>query len=198
MVSTSGLLLVQAKQLVRKEVDIGKASEGARLSRLKSAEDLECRNASRMLVGRYKPGTMVLVYQSYLDNQHSGKDLPCWVGPYAVASIEGNGSYQRRELDGTLLRHRTAAERVQLFFFRKASDIIVTTIVDEDSEDEDEQMPPADVVAAGPPVPAAISTPWTNDLQDPQSALHNPTPAPESLSSSSKDNTPPLRRSTRT
>ena len=55
-------------------------------------------------VDHFDMGQKVLYYNAPLDNQHTGKLLPKWKGPYFVHEIRSDGSYRLRTIDGKLLR----------------------------------------------------------------------------------------------
>ena len=46
----------------------------------------------------------VLYYKAAQDNQHTGKLLPKWKGPYFIHEVQSNGSYKIRTLDGKILK----------------------------------------------------------------------------------------------
>jgi hypothetical protein len=49
-------------------------------------------------------GQKVLYYKAAQDNQHTGKLLPKWKGPYFIHEVHTNGSYKLRTIDGKLLK----------------------------------------------------------------------------------------------
>jgi hypothetical protein len=52
----------------------------------------------------FRIGQKVLYYKASRDNQHTGKLLPKWEGPYYVHEICANGSYRIRNGNGKLLK----------------------------------------------------------------------------------------------
>jgi len=49
-------------------------------------------------------GQKVLYYKAAQDNQHTGKLLPKWKGPYFIHEVQLNGSYKIRTIDGKVLK----------------------------------------------------------------------------------------------
>ena len=52
----------------------------------------------------FRVGQKVLYYKAAQDNQHTGKLLPKWKGPYVVHHVGTNGSYHLKTLDDKLLK----------------------------------------------------------------------------------------------
>ncbi|KAJ8454791.1 hypothetical protein ONZ51_g12825 [Trametes cubensis] len=117
--STEDLLECRIKQLARREQDIGQAVEHQYQSRLRAVDDYMRRNAHRLRLAEYEPGTWVLVHETWLDAQHGHKGALRWAGPYVVFKRDESGSYLLRELDGTLMRSRVAGNRLKIFYFRE-------------------------------------------------------------------------------
>jgi hypothetical protein len=77
------------------------------------------------------------VYDSNLDNQHkpSRKFARRWFGPYAVTSVNDNGTYHLAELDGTRVVVPVAGKRVKMF--KKRHDDEPDLRNEESNDDED-------------------------------------------------------------
>ncbi|OBZ65135.1 hypothetical protein A0H81_14865 [Grifola frondosa] len=114
---TDGLIALRLQQITRREKDIGRATEKLNKARAKAVEDYEKRNAGRIQTEMLAVGTLVLVHQTWLDNQHGNKGALRWAGPYVVRKVVDR-FYQLMELDGTEMRGAFAADRVKRFFHR--------------------------------------------------------------------------------
>jgi len=53
---------------------------------------------------QFSAGEKVLYYKAPMDNQHSGKLLPKWKGPYYIHETCGNGAYRIRSADGKVIK----------------------------------------------------------------------------------------------
>lgn len=115
--STEDLLTLRARQLERREEDIGIASENVLKTRQRAVDDYMKRNAHRIRHEPYEVGTWVLLHETWLDGQHGNKGALRWAGPYVVHSRREN-TYMLRELDGSLLRSHVAGSRLKMFYFR--------------------------------------------------------------------------------
>ncbi len=115
--STEDLLALRAKQLERREEDIGIASANTLKTRQRAVDDYMRRNAHRIRHKQYEVGSWVLLHETWLDAQHGNKGALRWAGPYVVHGVSEN-TYMLRELDGSLLRSRVAGSRLRMFYFR--------------------------------------------------------------------------------
>ncbi|KAI0069942.1 hypothetical protein K474DRAFT_1566307, partial [Panus rudis PR-1116 ss-1] len=113
--NTSDLIALRLKQIARRESDIGKAIDKLNHERAKSTA---AKNARKVPQVPLAPGTLVLVHQTWLDNQHGNKGKLRWAGPYVVRNIVDGRFYTLMELDGTVMKGAFAADRVKQFFQR--------------------------------------------------------------------------------
>ena len=70
-----------------------------------------------MISGDYQRGSLVLVWNNFLDFQFGNKGALRWQGPYAVVQRRPSGAYVLAELDGTVLVKPFAARRLKLYHF---------------------------------------------------------------------------------
>jgi hypothetical protein len=119
------LLALRMRQIARRDEDIIAASKKSLISRTKSAAYFFEKHKNRIVTGNYEPGTLVLVYNEYLDNQFGKKGLPRWNGPFVVIQKRPSGAFVLAELDGSVWRKPVAASRVKLFHTRKIIDPII-------------------------------------------------------------------------
>ena len=118
--STEDLLALRIKQLARREEDIGIAVEHLTIARQRAIDDYHRRNASRIRMDNLKPGTWVLLHETWLDAQHGNKGALHWAGPFVIDSLLSRSrSYHLREIDGTLLRATAPADRLKIFYYRE-------------------------------------------------------------------------------
>ena len=96
------LISARIMQLSRHDEFIGEASKKAEKARAKAAEYFNECNKARMTSGDYKRGSLVLVWNNYLDFQFRNKGALRWQGPYIVIQHRPSGAYVLAELDGTV------------------------------------------------------------------------------------------------
>ncbi|MBV8803378.1 MAG: hypothetical protein JO131_10550, partial [Gammaproteobacteria bacterium] len=64
----------------------------------------------------FNVGQKVLYYHAARDNQHTGKLLPKWKGPFVVHETGENGSYRLRSLDGKLFKTLVNGSLLKTYF----------------------------------------------------------------------------------
>lgn len=126
--STKQLLAIRIKQLSRRDEDLAEGSAKQKKKREKAAEAFWRKHERSVFAGNYEPGTIVLVYQSWLDDQYGSKGALRWYGPYIVVQRRPSGSYILSELDGTILKKPQAAARVKLFHYRERTDPLIRSV----------------------------------------------------------------------
>lgn len=114
---TADLLALRLKQITRREVDIGRAMDRVNENRKKAVEAHERKYAGKIQKEMWPIGTLVLVHQTWLDNQHGHKGALRWAGPYVVRRVIDR-FYELMELDGTIMKGAFAADRIKKFFYR--------------------------------------------------------------------------------
>jgi hypothetical protein len=118
--TTEELLRVWIMQFVWRDEDIGKASMKQQALRQKVADYFYKKNKNHIVTGNYEPGTRVLVYNKFMDNQHGLKGHLRWSGPYVVVQKRPLGAFMLAELDGNVFKKPIAALRVKLFYTRES------------------------------------------------------------------------------
>jgi len=114
--TTAELLVARARQLERREEDIGEAQENVRKSRLRNKGYFD--NNRWVRVQTIEIGDMVLMYNSSLDKQWSQKLKNKWLGLYKIREIGETGTYLLNELDGTEFQGILAGDRIKKFLAR--------------------------------------------------------------------------------
>jgi Integrase zinc binding domain/Integrase core domain len=69
-------------------------------------------------VDKFRVGQKVLYYKAAQDNQHTGKLLPKWKGPYVVHHVGTNGSYRLKTLDDKLLKSAVNGNLLKAYYER--------------------------------------------------------------------------------
>lgn len=111
------LLAVRTRQLERRPGDLEEAAAAVRRSRERNKKLFDA--GRRLRKEPLLPEDMVLLYNSSLDKQWSGKLRNRWMGPYRIAEVNPErGTYKLKELDGTELKGFFPGERVKRFFPR--------------------------------------------------------------------------------
>ena len=135
--TTEELLAIRAIQLAHRDDDIEEASATLLQSRIRSTRDWAQRNEHTLVEGNYKPGTIVLVYNSVLQMQHGRKGEIRWIGPYRVRKQNTRGSYELNELDGTPIDAVFAGNRLKKYHQR---DRIPKAVQSKNSSNESNEM----------------------------------------------------------
>ena len=123
--STTDLLALRMAQLKERDDNIDQASKDLEAQRRKNAQAFWDKYGKPQYKNPIKPGTMVLVYKNFLDNQQGNKGALRWFGPYYVVENRPSGAYVLAELDGTVLSKPIAAQRVKMFYFRENNEPII-------------------------------------------------------------------------
>ena len=91
-------------------------------------------------------GDIVLLHNTKLLTQQTGKDENKWFGPYRITKANTNGSYYLEELDGTLLKKAVAGDRLKIFRRRDQTKAIVDDDIksENDTQDDVEETTPDD------------------------------------------------------
>ena len=99
-ISREELLVVRICQLKRRPKGIEQAA--TKLEEVQKMNKGHFDQTHQLWPKKIEEGHYVLVYDSYLDNQHlsAWKFAKQWFGPYVVTSVNDNGTYQLTELDG--------------------------------------------------------------------------------------------------
>ena len=70
-----------------------------------------------MTSGDYRCGSLILVWNNYLDFQFGNKGALRWQGPYVVVQRRPSGAYILAELDGTVFTKPFTARCLKLYHF---------------------------------------------------------------------------------
>jgi hypothetical protein len=120
--STKDLLAVRAYQIRKMRVDRQSASKRNIDSRVKAANDYAAKNARRLVSGRYYKDEYVLVAlkgPGIVRGANLPKSADTWAGPFKVVKRYKSGSYQLKELDGTILKGAVPVSHLKPFYTRK-------------------------------------------------------------------------------
>ena len=116
---TSSLLAARARQLERRQEDIGRAV--GRLRESREANKRYFDEMARLRVEELQLGNLVLMHETRIEQTHSAKLEARWRGPYRIAErAEKLGTYKLEELDGTPLTGWTDGSRLKKFFVRES------------------------------------------------------------------------------
>ena len=99
--SREELLVAQIRQLEQRSEDVERAKEKLCAARVNNKGQFD--RTYRLWPKKIEESDWVLVYDTSLDSQHKAvhKFARRWFGPYAVTSVNDNGTYHLVELDGT-------------------------------------------------------------------------------------------------
>ena len=138
-ISTEELIAIRARQLAKREEDIEKMQETVTASRIKNLERFEKRHGSQIVDFDFKPGSLVLVRNSRIEESLNRKTKPRYNGPYVVIRKKAGPSYIVAELDGAQSQLRVAGFRLIPYLARtETRDPSFATLPDdEDSTSED-------------------------------------------------------------
>ncbi|KAJ8457162.1 hypothetical protein ONZ45_g18426 [Pleurotus djamor] len=110
--STADLIAYRARQFRKRPEDIENMCVKILKSRIQSIEQFEKKFVSNIHDYDFKPGALVLVRNSRLDNDLSGKMKARYAGPMVVVRRTKGGSYVLSELDGAVSALRFGAFHV--------------------------------------------------------------------------------------
>jgi hypothetical protein len=130
--STEDLIALRARQLSKRPEDLDKMREIVTTSRRRNLERFEKQHNSRIVDFDFKPGALVLIRNSRVEEALNRKTKPRYVGPMVVVRKTPGMSYVVAELDGTESKLHIAGYRVIPYFPRSKTDFPVTeaTIAD--------------------------------------------------------------------
>ena len=116
--STEELIAVRAQQLAKRPEDIAKMQDVVADSRAKNLIQFEKRHASRIIDFDFKPGALVLVRNTRVEESLNRKTKPRYLGPMVVVRKTAGTSYIVAELDGAQSDLRVAGFRLIPYFSR--------------------------------------------------------------------------------
>lgn len=116
--STSDLLALRIRQLMKKPEDTAKAAALLKKTHFCSKEIFERRYRHRLRKDIYQQGELILVRNKAVENSADRKQYPRYLGPYQVIRQTKGGSYIVAELDGAVWRKGVAVFRLLPFVSR--------------------------------------------------------------------------------
>ena len=109
---------MRARQIQRRDEDMEETALFLQRQRMEGKETLDTLNNLRSI--ELTEGQLILLHDTKLDNQHTGKLTFRWLGPYKIQqTIVDKGTYKLCELDGTLLAGTFAGNRLKPFHARQ-------------------------------------------------------------------------------
>jgi hypothetical protein len=128
IIDRADLIAMRARQLERRETDVEEALH--RMQRVKEAGAAYFDETHVIRNQALQPGDYVLLHNSIRNEDHSskGKLRFRWLGPYQIDKAKRGGSYNLREIDGTVLHSMNGepesfnGDRLKRFFFRDGGD----------------------------------------------------------------------------
>ena len=138
-ITTEELITVRARQLAKRPEDIANLQETVTKSRHANLERFKKHFGSRIVDFDFKPGSLVLVRNTRIEESLNRKTKPRYVGPMVVVRKTIGTSYIVAELDGMQSQLRVAGFRLIPYFPRTniSLPIISTLSDDEDATEED-------------------------------------------------------------
>jgi len=128
--TTDELIATCTRQLQAREKDLSSIRDNIVKSCLASARDFERRYAHTIKTPSFKPGELVLVWNSAVESEHSRKMKPRYFGPMVVLTESRNGSYRLAELDGAVSKLRYATFHLVPYHSRSHAFIAVEDLLD--------------------------------------------------------------------
>jgi hypothetical protein len=116
--STDDLIALRARQLQKRPEDLAAIADRLYKARQESVKDFMVRNAHSIIDYDLRPGALILVRNSSVDNELNRKIKPRFFGPMVVVQRTQGGSYRLAELDGTVSKMIYAAFRLVPYFPR--------------------------------------------------------------------------------
>jgi hypothetical protein len=116
--STESLVALRAQQLAKRPEDLALLKEKVTKSRQEYLKQFEKRHQSRIIDFDFKPGSLVLVRNTRIEESLNRKTKPRYLGPMVVIRKTEGTSYEVAELDGAESMLRVAGFRVIPYFPR--------------------------------------------------------------------------------
>jgi hypothetical protein len=138
-ITTEELVAVRARQLAKRPEEIADMQRTITQSRQTNLERFEKRHASQIIDFDFKPGALVLVRNSRIEEALNRKTKPRYTGPMVVVRKTPGTSYIIAELDGSQSQLRVAGFRLIPYFPRvNTSTPLVSNLPDYQDATEDD------------------------------------------------------------
>jgi hypothetical protein len=137
--TTEQLLAVRALQIRQLHMDRQKAASKNMQTRIQAANDYANRNARRLISGKFGKGELVLVAlkgPGIVRGSGQPKSADTWAGPFEVAKRYHSGSYQLKELDGTILKGSVPTSHLKPFYTKNAPKLKELLQLEEESSED--------------------------------------------------------------
>ena len=137
--STEDLIALRARQLAKRPDDLEQMRESVHRTRVKNLRRFEREHGSRIIDFDFKPGALVLIRNTRIEESLNRKTKPRYIGPMVVVRKTAGTSYVVSELDGAQSQLRVAGFRVIPYFARtRTKTPIVCDVPDDDDFTEDD------------------------------------------------------------
>ena len=140
-ISTAELISIRARQLSKRPEDLERMREIVTKSRQRNIKRFEQEHASRVVDFDFKPGALVLVRNTRIEESLNRKTKPRYIGPMVVVRKTIGTSYIIAELDGSQFQQRVGGFRLIPYFPRQRTDVPVISNLTDDQQDDSEEDP---------------------------------------------------------
>ena len=140
-ISTAELISIRARQLSKRPEDLKRMREIITKSRQRNIKRFEQEHALRVVDFDFKPGALVLVRNTRIEESLNRKTKPRYIGPMVVVHKTIGTSYIIAELDGSQFQQRVGGFRLIPYFPQQRTDIPVISNLTDDQQDDSEEDP---------------------------------------------------------
>jgi hypothetical protein len=135
--SPTELLALQIQQLAKQPEDIWRAAQLLKKMHCASRKQFERRYICKLWKTDFKPGKMVMAWNSHIEKSWDKKSQQHYLGPFEVVRKTKGGSYVLKELSGVIHQQGYAASRLLPYFIQ--SDQLLHHLGTSGSDDVEEQ-----------------------------------------------------------